>query len=231
MPATKRVEDREAFKKAEVVVEPANHTVLAQFDMVDNLVQINAILYKGMHDRLMKLNVPSLDVFLSQAVLDIIQLSRGLTRTEATKAESEWYLRVAKVPGIATFKFHGVNQTVKPSYSTLKPIEVKRIDIPKYSNVLNSVPVNKDKLLLKASVPVVIFNESIRLARYHQMHHNDLLNQAVEIAVFEAECLAIAQQSSANANRLKVFTDRQERLENKKYESIADRLNKTTKVN
>jgi hypothetical protein len=231
MPKSVPYDQRKAFIKPEVAVEPANHTVLSQFDMVNNLVQINVILYKGMHERLMKLAVPDMNVFLSQAVLDIINLSRGLSRTEPTKSEDSWYLRIAKVPGIATFKFHGVNQTVKPSYSTLRPIERKRIDIPRYANILNSEPINKDKSLVAANLPVTIFNESVRLAKYWQMYHNDLLMQCLDIAIFEKECELIAQDGAANRDKLRSFSDREERLENRKYDAIAERLNKATEVN
>ncbi len=81
MPVTKRVEDREAFKKAEAIPEPAPHTLLSQFSGAATTEMVAGI-YTGLHQRLLKLKVPSLDVFLSQALLDIILMSKGLVREE-----------------------------------------------------------------------------------------------------------------------------------------------------
>jgi hypothetical protein len=228
MPTSKSYSEREAFKKEDVEQVPANHTLLSQFADAATTEMV-AVIYTGLHQRLLKLKVPSLDVFLSQALLDIILLSKGLVREEPTKAKSDWYLRVERVKGKTQIKYEGVGQTVTPQYKTLRPISRKRIDIPKYRNILDSVPLLKDKLSFTASVPVPVYNEASRLATYWQMSYGDLILQAVETAIWELENKVIAAQGSINAARLMRFTERDEMLENNKLDAVAERLNRKSK--
>ncbi|MDV2992115.1 MAG: hypothetical protein N4J56_001769 [Chroococcidiopsis sp. SAG 2025] len=166
-----------------------------------------------------------IDIFLSQAILDLINDARDVVRTEEPKSKESWYKMTKKVPlkKCLTMNLKQVGGRVEHYVTTETTVIRKYIPIKRMLNVVEGMIAGTvTKQCSTFMLPTRLWNELFRLCEYFQLTVDDGIHQAVDRA-FDKIYIA---PTNTNADRLKRFTEREERLQEQTVKSISKRIAK-----
>ncbi|MBD2305061.1 hypothetical protein H6G17_05975 [Chroococcidiopsis sp. FACHB-1243] len=220
MPAVKRLADRAMMK--EPPPEPLPFSKLEDFKDSKAISQRYCLpepVFKEVGKQ------KDIDTFLSQAILDLINDSRDVVRLEEPKSKESWYKMVKKVPlqKCLTMNFKQVGGKVEHYVTTETTIIRKYIPIKRMLNVVEGMTAGTvTKQCSTFMLPTRLWNEFYRLCEYFQLTTDDSIHQAVDRA-FDKIYVA---PTNSNADRLKRFTEREERQQEQMVKSIAKRISK-----
>jgi len=165
-----------------------------------------------------------IDAFISQAILDLINDARGVARQEEEKPKESWYKTTKKVQLQKALTQNGkVGGRVEHYVTTEANIIRKRIPIEPILNVVEGmVSGTVTKQCSTFMLPVRLHNEFYRLCQYFQLTTEDGFHQAVDRA-FDKIYVA---PPNPNTDRLKRFTEREERQQEQMVKSVSKRIAK-----
>ncbi|MBD2308954.1 hypothetical protein H6G17_26150 [Chroococcidiopsis sp. FACHB-1243] len=165
-----------------------------------------------------------IDAFLSQAILDLINDSRGVVRTEEPKSKESWYKTTRKVQlqKCLTQNFKQVGGSVEHYVTVESTILRKHIPVEPILNMVEGKSSTMTKHCSTFMISTRLWNEFYRLCEYFQLSLDDGIHQAVDRAFDKI----YAAPTNPNAERLKRFTEREERLQEQMVKSITKRISK-----